>query len=126
MRGVTPAIGDLMMPFDATDAEFLLSRPEFRRFLFSAIQSAGILGQTVSASTAQARDLGHLEGRRALGFELLMLAHTGQSEAVRGNDPDGITTLCLSLTETLNSKDSHRDRRRTRDNARYDELPHPG
>ena len=111
------------MPFDAKDAEFLLTRPEFRKFLFAAIQSAGILGQTVSASTAASRDLGHLEGRRALGFDSLMLAHTGQSEAVRSGDPDGITTLGLCLTEALNCKESHSDRRRSRDSARYDELP---
>jgi hypothetical protein len=114
------------MPFDARDAEFLLSRPEFRRFLFAAIQSAGILGQTVSASAAASRDLSHLEGRRALGFEILMLAHAGQSEAVRGADPDGITTLSLSLIEALNHKDTNRDRRRIRDTARYDELPPAG
>ena len=111
------------MSFDANDAEFLLSRPEFRRFLFAAIQSAGILGHTVSASTAPGRDLGHLEGRRALGFDLVMMVHTGQSEAVRNADPDGITTLCLSLNEALNRKESQRDASRSRDNARYDELP---
>jgi hypothetical protein len=114
------------MSFDAKDAEFLLSRPEFRRFLFAAIQSAGILGQTVSASTAPGRDLNHLEGRRALGFDLLMMVHAGQSEAVRSADPDGITTLSLSLTEALNCKESQRDASRSRDNARYDELPLSG
>jgi hypothetical protein len=111
------------MAFDAKDAEFLLARAEFRRFLFAAIQSAGILGHSVSASTAPGRDLGHLEGRRALGFELLMMIHAGQSEAVRSADPDGITTLCLSLGEALNSKDTIRERSRFRDSARYDELP---
>ena len=114
------------MVFDAGDAEFLLTRPEFRRILFAAIQSAGIVGHTVSASTALTRDLAHLEGRRALGFDLLMLAHAGQSEAVRLADPDGITTLGLSLTEALHCKDNQRDARRTRDSARYDELPHGG
>jgi hypothetical protein len=114
------------MRFDPKDAEFLLTRPEFRRFLFAAIQSAGIFGQTVSASTAPSRDLAHLEGRRALGFDLLMLAHSGQSEAVRQADPDGITTLGLGLTEALNHKDSQRERRGFRDHARYDELPGDG
>ncbi len=114
------------MSFDTRDAEFLLTRAEFRRFLFAAIQSAGILGQTISASTAPNRDLGHLEGRRALGFDLLMMVHAGQSEAVRNADPDGITTLSLSLTEALNCKESQRDARRSRDNARYDELPTGG
>ena len=111
------------MAFDAKDAEFLLTRPEFRRFMFAAIQSAGILGHTVSASTAPTRDLAHLEGRRALGFDLMMMVHAGQSEAVRNADPDGITTLGLSLTEALNCKDNQRDARRSRDGARYDELP---
>ena len=55
-----------------------------------------------------------------------MLVHAGQSEAVRSGDPDGITTLGLCLTEALNCKESQSDRRRTRDNARYDELPHTG
>lgn len=111
------------MGFDPKDAEFLLTRPEFRRFLFAAIQSAGILGQTVSASTAPMRDLPHLEGRRALGFDLLMLAHSGQSEAVRSADPDGITTLGLGLTEALNYKENQRERSRSRDHTRYDEIP---
>ncbi len=114
------------MAFDAKDAEFLLTRPEFRRFLFAAIQSAGILGQTVSASSAPGRDLHHLEGRRALGFDLLQMVHAGQSEAVRQADPDGITTLSLGLTEALNCKDSRRDARSPRDSARYDELPDAG
>ena len=114
------------MKFEAKDAEFLLTQPEFRRFLFAAIQSAGILGHTVSASTAPSRDLAHLEGRRALGFDLLMLVHAGQSEAVRSADPDGITTLGLSLTEALNCKENQRDTRRPRDRARYDELPRDG
>lgn len=104
------------MTLTASDAEFLLSRPEFRRFLFAAIQSAGILGQTVSASHAANRDLGTLEGRRALGFELVLLAHAGQSEAVRSADPDGIATLRLCLSEAINNKDQTRDRRRHRAN----------
>ena len=111
------------MAFDAKDAEFLLTRPEFRRFLFAAVQSAGILGHTVSASSAPTRDLAHLEGRRALGFDLLMMVHAGQSEAVRIADPDAITTLGLSLTEVLHCKDNQLDSRRSRDSARYDELP---
>lgn len=114
------------MAFEPKDAEFLLSRPEFRRFLFAAIQSAGILGQTVSASSAQHRDLAHLEGRRALGFDLLNMVHAGQSEAIRQADPDAITTLGLCLADAINDKEITRDRRRTRDTARYDELPDAG
>jgi len=114
------------MAFDAKDAEFLLSRGEFRRFLLAAIQTAGILGQSVSASAAQGRDLGHLEGRRALGFDLLLMAHAGQSEAVRGADPDGMVTLSLCLAEASNHKDTVRERRANRDAARYDELPAGG
>lgn len=121
------------MPFSAIDAEFLLNLGEFRRFLFAAIQSAGIFGHTVSASGAATRDLGLLEGRRALGLELLAMAHAGQSDAVRQADPEGIATLRLCLTEAINSKDPSRERRRNRagqsggatqrDAGRYDELP---
>jgi len=52
------------------------------------------------------------------------MVHAGQSEAVRHSDPDGITTLGQCLTEALNSKESRSDRSRSRDVARYDELPH--
>ncbi|WP_420382042.1 hypothetical protein [Novosphingobium sp.] len=114
------------MKFEPRDAEFLLGHPEFRRFLFVAIQSSGILGHTVSASSAGSRDLGHLEGRRALGFDILMMVHAGQSEAVRAQDPDGITTLGQCLAQAIQSKDSHSDPSRFRDVARYDELPRGG
>lgn len=52
-----------------------------------------------------------------------MLAHSGQSEAVRSADPDGITTLGLGLTEALNYKENQRERSRSRDHTRYDEIP---
>ena len=55
-----------------------------------------------------------------------MLAHAGQSEATRHADPDAIATLCLCLGEAIKDKDPTRDRRRTRDTARYDELPDAG
>ena len=54
------------------------------------------------------------------------MIHAGQSEAVRGADPDGLTTLSLSLSEALNNNDITRERSRLHDNARYDELPRGG
>jgi hypothetical protein len=109
---------------DPNDAEFLLSRPEFRRFLFAAIQSAGILGHYAPANGQTGRDLGHFEGRRSLGFDLLQMAHLGQPEQIRAADPEAITTLDAAIREAMNPKEPTSGRRnRNRDTDRYRDLP---
>jgi hypothetical protein len=55
------------MTLDQHDAEFLLSRPEFMRFLGAAIHAAGIVGQQVGADGRLTRDLSFLEGAAAWG-----------------------------------------------------------
>lgn len=106
-----------------TDADFLLQRPEFRRFLFAAIQSAGILSQHVLADGPQERDLRFHEGRRSLGFELLQMAHQGQPQAIRDADPTGLATLHAAILEALNpppkGKPSGRRTDTDSDTARY-------
>jgi hypothetical protein len=104
--------------FVASDAEFLMSRGEFRRFLFAAIQSAGILGHYAPANGQTGRDLGHFEGRRSLGFDLLQLADQGQPESLRS--PDAIATLDAVLREMINPQEKP-DGRRSR-NDRYDAI----
>ncbi|NOW44156.1 hypothetical protein FHW96_000283 [Novosphingobium sp. SG751A] len=99
-----------MSGFDGDDAEYLLNRPEFLRFLFAAIQGAGILGQYAPANGQMGRDLGHFEGRRSLGFELLMLADAGQPEPLRS--PEALATLDLILREALNPKPKPKDKQR--------------
>jgi hypothetical protein len=67
-----------------TDMEFLNSRPEFRRFLWRAIQLARIFDQAGSGSSE--RDLAYAQGRRDLGLDLLADAEAGQPAA----HPEGI------------------------------------
>lgn len=101
------------------DAQFLLGRPEFRRFLYAAIQSAGILGHHAPANGQLGRDLGHFEGRRSLGFDLLLMADAGQPEPLRS--PQALATIDAALREALNPpKEKKRDRRD--DTARYDDI----
>jgi hypothetical protein len=106
-----------------TDAEFLLARPEFRRFIYVAIQSAGILAQQDIANGHLGRDLSFLEGRRSLGFDLLQIAHAGQPAAIRDADPGAMATLHAALIEALNPPPKENARDRTNDLARYDDLP---
>lgn len=110
------------MSFTQQDAEFLLSRAEFRRFLYAAIQSAGILGHHAPANGQTGRDLGHFEGRRSLGFDLLRMADDGQPEQLRS--PEALATLDAALREALNPPLKEKPHgRRSNDTARYDELP---
>lgn len=104
------------------DAEFLLSRPEFMRFLSAAIHAAGIVGQQVGANGRLDRDLAFVEGRRSLGFELLHMVHAGQPEPIRTADPQAITTLTAALHQALTTQDKPNDRRRNRSD-RYADLP---
>jgi hypothetical protein len=106
---------------DPNDAEFLLSRPEFRRFLYAAIQSAGILGHHAPANGQLGRDLGHFEGRRSLGFDLLQMVDGGQPEPLRS--PQALATIDAAIREALNPKEPSNGRRnRNRDTDRYNAL----
>ena len=105
------------------DAEYLLNRPEFRRFLFAAIQSAGLLSHLGPAHGPEGRNLDYAEGRRGLGFELLGMAHLGQPEAIRAADPTGLATLNAVIREAMNPpKEKTRDRRNS-DTDRYNDIP---
>lgn len=107
----------MLSDLTSADAEYLLSRPEFRRFLFLAIQRAGIIEQNPLADGRQGRDLSIAEGRRSLGFELLQLADLGQPEPLRS--AHALATLDAVIREAMNPppKEKTRDRR-----DRYDEL----
>jgi len=108
----------------ARDAEFLLARPEFRRFLYAAIQSAGVLGQHTLADGPHERDLRFHEGRRSLGFDLLQMADAGQPEPLR--TAEGLATLELIIRTALNPdpepKEKPRGRRSDTDTQRYADL----
>jgi len=94
------------------DAALLLERPEFRRFLFTAIQQAGIFD---AANGQEGRDLNWIEGRRSLGFDLLRWADEGQPEALR--TPNALATLNAIILEAMNTPIKEKVR-----GGRYDEL----
>lgn len=99
----------MIAEFTREDAEFLLTRAEFRRFLFAAIQSAGLFAQYAPANGQTGRDL--TEGRRSLGLELLQLADAGQPDALRS--PEALATLDQIIREAMTpqAKDKTRERR---------------
>ncbi len=109
------------MTIDRADAMFLLGRPEFRRFLYAAIQSAGLLGHTSGANGQSGRDLGFYEGRRSLGFEMLAMVDQGQPDALQS--PEALATINSILIEHLNPAPAKEkpDGRRS-DHNRYDAI----
>lgn len=106
------------------DAAFLMERPEFRRFLYAAIQTAGVLSEHSLADGPQERDLRFHEGRRSLGFALLQMADAGQPEPLR--TPNALATLTAVIREAMNPAPKEKPRgRRTDDTARYHDLDDP-
>lgn len=95
-----------------TDADLLLARPEFRRFLFTAIQMAGLFD---AANGQESRDLNWIEGRRSLGLDLLRWADQGQPEPLR--TPNALATLNAIILEAINAPSKEKAR-----GGRYDEL----
>lgn len=111
-----------MTDLSREDAEYLIGRPEFRRFLFVAIQSAGLLHHHTSADGRLGRDLNFLEGRRSLGLDLLQMADAGQPEPLR--TPTAIATLDAAIREAMNPPNP-KDRKRERTD-RYSDIPGSG
>lgn len=111
----------MLTELSVDDARFLMDRPEFRRFLYLAIQKAGILSHEAPANGQLGRDLGHFEGRRSLGFELLQMADLGQPDPLR--TPEALGTISAALIEAMNPPPKEKARgKRTDDTARFDEL----
>lgn len=67
----------------------LMALAPFRRFLWRAIQNAGILSATTDGS--EGRHLAYAEGRRNLGFDILADAARGQPV----DDPEAAFNLTL-------------------------------
>ena len=99
---------------DRRDAEFLLARAEFRRFLYEVIQTSGLLCNTVAADGRTIRDqcLEWHEGRRSLGHEILLMVEQGQPEALRSPDGTPIATIAAVLRDAINPKETNSDRSR--------------
>lgn len=84
-----------MSSTELIELQALLALPAFRKFLFRAIQTAGILAPTTNGSDG--RNLDFHEGRRSLGFDLLADAARGQPVP----DDQGLLTLHQILREEL-------------------------
>jgi hypothetical protein len=94
-----------------SDMTHLMEQPEFRRFLFRAIQLAGHFDHTTRATNgSDGRDLAFAEGRRSLGFDLLRDAQSGQPEAVRNRDPLNLMTLVATITEEIQAPPEEKKR----------------
>ena len=107
------------------DTEYLLARPEFLRFLYAMIQSAGLLGnnEAVDGRTVRDQCLEWHAGRRSLGHEMLLLIEQGQPEQLRSPDGSPLMTINAVLREAINPKekpDGRRNHRNSRD--RYGDL----
>lgn len=116
------------MIFTRQDAEFLLGRPEFMRFLYDAIQSAGIISNMEPADGRTVRDhsLEWQSGRRSLGHEMLLMIEQGQPEALRSPDGSPLITLNAVLREAINPKETTRGRRNRSTRDRYADLDDRG
>lgn len=111
-----------MSELASSELELLLTMPEFKRFVFAAIQRAGILSQEGPAHGQAPRDLSFAEGRRSLGFEILQLAHLGQPEDVRASDPQALVTLNAVILTAMNTPKEKTRGRRNDDTSRYSIL----
>lgn len=110
------------MDLTAQEAEILLSSPEFKRFIFAAIQKAGLLAHEGPAHGQTPRDLSYAEGRRSLGFDILQMAHLGQPEELRASDPGALSTLNAVILSAMNAPKEKPRGRRSDDTRRFTEL----
>lgn len=96
---------------DRKDAEFLLQRPEFKRFLYAMIQTSGYIGINAGADGRSVRDqcLEWHEGRRSLGHDLLLMVEEGVHDALRSPDGLPIATLEAVLREGMNPKETPKE-----------------
>lgn len=82
---------------DRQDVQFLIQRPEFRRFLWRVIQTSRIFSRTADGADKRILD----EGRRSLGLEILEMVEAGQP--VPHLHPDGpILTVQQAIFEEIN------------------------
>lgn len=89
------------------DARKLILLPEFRRFMWRVIQTAGIYSRTTDG--ADGRNLSFAEGRRHLGLDILDMAESGQ--AVSHPDGTPVLTLIQILHEEANQPQEKRNER---------------
>lgn len=93
------------------DMERLMALPEFRRFMWRAIQTARIFDPTTDGS--EGRHLAYHEGRRNLGLELLAECERGQPVPYDPARPSILSTIQILREEAqqqLSEKGKDRQR----------------
>ncbi len=108
-----------MTDAERVDMVWLMEQPQFRRFLFRSIQTAGIL--TYRASTANGsdgRDLAYAEGRRSLGLDILRDADAALPAPLQ--HPSHAHTLAAIMAEASQIQSEKPNARHKRD--RYDDI----
>lgn len=108
---------------DKSDQALLLQRPEYLRFLFRVIQSAGIYQSTTNG--ADGRNLVS-EGRRNLGLEILDMAENGQPITVSHPVGPLLTLIQVMREETQQPSTEKPNGRRYDRNNDIDDGSDPG
>lgn len=80
---------------EENDMQLLMALPEFKRFLFRAIQTSGLF--QISTNGSDGRDLVFYEGRRSMGLDLLRDAE--QALDARLRTPENLITLSAIIRE---------------------------
>lgn len=106
---------------EKADTDFLIERPEFRRFLLRVIQMAGIFTRTTNGSGE--RNLSFDEGRRHLGLEIFEMveAHQPQTSTIIGIPAS--TLVQVLLEEARRPKPEKPNARRYDRTSELDEDP---
>ena len=103
---------------ELADLEVLMARKDFQRFLFRAIQTAGIFAQGTNGHDG--RDLAFAEGRRSLGLWLLGQADAGLPEPMQS--PDHIAALHALLRAQLDTPPPPKGKGNATRIDRYDDI----
>ena len=101
------------------DIAWLMEQPQFRRFLFRSIQTAGVLSyRAITANGSDGRDLAYAEGRRSLGLDILREADAALPAPLQS--PSCTHTLAAIIAEASQTPTEKPNARRKPD--RYDDL----
>lgn len=110
------------MTQDESDMQVLMALPEFKRFLFRAIQTAGIM--TSATNGHDGRDLAFAEGRKSLGLWMMHEADTGLPSSVRS--PNTVAVWHAIMREQMQSSQPRKDKGDASRTDRYAELDRDG
>lgn len=97
------------------DMLWLMGRPEFRRFLFTVAEKAGICGAAYGSNI----DTSSFDGRRSLGIELLRLADLAVPAANPALSPFTALGIAISEATKFQSQEGSDDAKDEDDQPEY-------